>query len=147
MPFRGSLASGRVLCLPGDFANRSRRRGAGGPASPRGGCQRARRDGLRPRWPEPHPGLVRELAAEPGRGACAHPIGCRTARRGERLSSGMEDTAARPRVFVARRIPAAGLDAVLAGCDAVVWEDEAPPTRDELLRAVAGFGGGLTVLA
>lgn len=58
----------------------------------------------------------------------------------------MEDTAARPRVFVARRIPAAGLDPVLAGCDAVVWEDEAPPTRDELLRAVAGFDGVLTML-
>jgi lactate dehydrogenase-like 2-hydroxyacid dehydrogenase len=58
----------------------------------------------------------------------------------------MADTVARPRVFVARRIPAAGLDPVLAGCDAVVWEHDAPPPRDELLRAVAGCDGVLTLL-
>ena len=53
---------------------------------------------------------------------------------------------ARPRVFVARRIPDAGLAPVLETCDADVWEDELPPPRDELLRLVAGCDGILTLL-
>ncbi len=53
---------------------------------------------------------------------------------------------ARPRVFVSRRIPAAGLDQVLAGCDARVWEEEGPPPREALLGAVAGCVGVLTML-
>jgi lactate dehydrogenase-like 2-hydroxyacid dehydrogenase len=52
----------------------------------------------------------------------------------------------RPKVFVARRIPDAGLDQVLAETDAVVWPDELPPPRDDLLRAVAGCDGVLTLL-
>jgi lactate dehydrogenase-like 2-hydroxyacid dehydrogenase len=52
----------------------------------------------------------------------------------------------RPRVFVARRIPDAGLDQVLAACDADVWDDELPPPRDELLRRVRGCAGVLTLL-
>ena len=55
-------------------------------------------------------------------------------------------TAARPRVFVARRIPEEGLDAVRAACDMDLWEDELPPPRDELLRRVAGCDGVLTLL-
>jgi glyoxylate reductase len=51
-----------------------------------------------------------------------------------------------PRVFVARRIPDAGLDKVLAETDAVVWPDELPPPRDDLLSAVAGCDGVLTLL-
>jgi lactate dehydrogenase-like 2-hydroxyacid dehydrogenase len=53
---------------------------------------------------------------------------------------------ARPRVFVARRIPDEGLDAVRAVCDVDLWEDELPPPRDELLRRVAGVDGVLTLL-
>lgn len=53
---------------------------------------------------------------------------------------------ARPRVFVARRIPDDGIDPILAATDAVVWPDELPPPRDELLRAVAGCDGVLTLL-
>jgi glyoxylate reductase len=53
---------------------------------------------------------------------------------------------ARPRVFVARRIPAEGLDALAAATDADVWEDELPPPRHELLRRVAGCDGVLTLL-
>ena len=53
---------------------------------------------------------------------------------------------ARPRVFVARRIPAQGLDAILDACDADVWDDELPPPRDELLRRVAGVDGILALL-
>jgi lactate dehydrogenase-like 2-hydroxyacid dehydrogenase len=52
----------------------------------------------------------------------------------------------RPRVFVARRIPEAGLAPVLDACEADVWEDELPPPRDELLRRVAGCDGILTLL-
>ncbi|HET9458243.1 MAG TPA: D-glycerate dehydrogenase [Candidatus Limnocylindrales bacterium] len=52
----------------------------------------------------------------------------------------------RPRVFVARRIPDEGLAAVTAACDAVIWPDELPPPREDLLRAVAGCDGVLTLL-
>lgn len=52
----------------------------------------------------------------------------------------------RPRVFVARRLPEEGLGPIRAACDATVWEDELPPPRDELLRAVAGCDGILTLL-
>jgi len=57
-----------------------------------------------------------------------------------------EGTSARPRVFVARRIPDEGLSAVSAACDTDVWPDELPPPRDELLRRVAGCDGILTLL-
>ncbi len=52
----------------------------------------------------------------------------------------------KPRVFVARRIPDEGLDVVLRATDATVWPEELPPPRDELLRAVAGCDGLLTLL-
>jgi lactate dehydrogenase-like 2-hydroxyacid dehydrogenase len=52
----------------------------------------------------------------------------------------------RPRVFVARRIPDDGLEPIVAGTDAVVWPDELPPPREELLRAVAGCDGVVTLL-
>ncbi len=58
----------------------------------------------------------------------------------------VEGASARPRVFVARRIPAEGLSAVSAACDTDVWPDELPPPRDELLRRVAGCDGILTLL-
>jgi glyoxylate reductase len=53
---------------------------------------------------------------------------------------------ARPKVFVARRIPDDGLDPLLAACNAVVWPDELPPPRDALLEAVRGCDGVLTLL-
>lgn len=53
---------------------------------------------------------------------------------------------ARPRVFVARRIPDEGLSAIAAACDADIWPDELPPPRDELLRRVAGVDGLLSLL-
>jgi len=52
----------------------------------------------------------------------------------------------RPKVFVARRIPEAGLSIVTGATDATIWPDELPPPRDELLRAVAGCDGVLTLL-
>ena len=55
-------------------------------------------------------------------------------------------TTDRPRVFVARVIPDAGLDLLRAATDVDVWPDELPPPRDELLRRVAGCDGVLTLL-
>ena len=51
-----------------------------------------------------------------------------------------------PRVFVARVIPDDGLRMVIDACDARVWEGELPPPRDELLRAIEGCEGVLTLL-
>ncbi len=52
----------------------------------------------------------------------------------------------RARVFVTRRIPDEGLDAIAAACEMDLWEDDLPPPRDELLRRVAGVDGALTLL-
>jgi lactate dehydrogenase-like 2-hydroxyacid dehydrogenase len=52
----------------------------------------------------------------------------------------------KPRVFVTRIIPDAGLDRVRQACDVDLWEDQLPPPRDELLRRVAGKEGLLTLL-
>jgi len=52
----------------------------------------------------------------------------------------------RPRVFVARRIPDAGLDPIAAACDIDLWDDELPPPREALLERVAGCDGILTLL-
>ena len=53
---------------------------------------------------------------------------------------------ARPRVFVARRIPEEGLARIEAETDATLWPDGLPPARDALLRSVAGCDGILTLL-
>lgn len=52
----------------------------------------------------------------------------------------------RPRVFVARRIPEEGLEPIRAACDLSLWDDELPPPRADLLRAVKGCDGILTLL-
>ena len=54
--------------------------------------------------------------------------------------------AAGPRVFVARQIPDDGIRPIVEACDARIWEDELPPPREELLRAVEGCDGVLTLL-
>ena len=51
-----------------------------------------------------------------------------------------------PRVFLARRIPDAGLAPIFEACSADVWDGELPPAREELLRRVAGCDGVLTLL-
>jgi lactate dehydrogenase-like 2-hydroxyacid dehydrogenase len=61
-------------------------------------------------------------------------------------SAGSDGAGRRPRVFVARRIPDAGLSPIAVACDADVWDDELPPPRDELLRRVAGCAGLLALL-
>jgi lactate dehydrogenase-like 2-hydroxyacid dehydrogenase len=52
----------------------------------------------------------------------------------------------RPKVFVSRLIPDDGIDPVVAACDARIWEGELPPPRADLLAAVAGCDGVLTLL-
>jgi glyoxylate reductase len=52
----------------------------------------------------------------------------------------------RPRVFVSRRIPDAGLGPILAQTEADLWPDEMPPERDELLRRVEGVDGFVSLL-
>jgi lactate dehydrogenase-like 2-hydroxyacid dehydrogenase len=54
--------------------------------------------------------------------------------------------AARPRVFVSRIIPDDGLVPIRDACDARIWEDALPPPRAELLDAVRGCDGILTLL-
>ena len=55
-------------------------------------------------------------------------------------------TADRPKVFIARRLPDEGMEPVVAACDTRVWEDELPPPRAELLEAIRGCAGVLTLL-
>ncbi|MEZ0397233.1 MAG: D-glycerate dehydrogenase [Anaerolineales bacterium] len=52
----------------------------------------------------------------------------------------------KPRVFVTRLIPAAGLDLLTAVCQAEVWPDELPPSRQALLAGVRGVDGLLCLL-
>ncbi|MBN1656893.1 MAG: D-glycerate dehydrogenase [Anaerolineae bacterium] len=52
----------------------------------------------------------------------------------------------KPKVFVTREIPDAGLDPVLQETDAEVWRQDGPPPRDVLLEKVAGIDGLLSLL-
>jgi lactate dehydrogenase-like 2-hydroxyacid dehydrogenase len=56
------------------------------------------------------------------------------------------DAAPRPKVFVARVIPDAGLNLVEASCDVDLWTGELPPSRAELLARVRGVDGLLSLL-
>jgi glyoxylate reductase len=53
---------------------------------------------------------------------------------------------ARPKVFVARRIPDEGLNAIAAVCDVDVWPGQLPPPADELRRRVADCDGLVSLL-
>ncbi len=52
----------------------------------------------------------------------------------------------KPRVFVTRQIPDAGLSRVQSACEAEVWMEKLPPAREELLKRVKGAEGLLTLL-
>ena len=52
----------------------------------------------------------------------------------------------KPKVFVSRVIPEEGLARVRENTDATIWEGELPPPRDQLLAAVEGCDGILTLL-
>ena len=51
-----------------------------------------------------------------------------------------------PRVFVTREIPAAGLDLIRQQCDAEIWPEPLPPSREVLLQKIQGCAGVLTLL-
>ncbi len=53
---------------------------------------------------------------------------------------------AKPRVFVSRIIPVAGLDKIQARCDAEVWPEPLPPPYDVLRRKVADCDGLVSLL-
>src|SRR6266576_2869527 len=52
----------------------------------------------------------------------------------------------KPKVFVTRRVPAAGLDLIVAQCDAEVWPGDLPPPYDVLRQKVAGCDGLVALL-
>lgn len=52
----------------------------------------------------------------------------------------------KPRVFVTRIIPDAGLDRVREACDADIWPDDMPPPYETLLERVRGVDGILCTL-
>jgi glyoxylate reductase len=54
--------------------------------------------------------------------------------------------AARPKVFVSRRIPEDGIQPIKEATDAEIWVDDLPPPRADLLKAVAGCDGVVTLL-
>ncbi len=53
----------------------------------------------------------------------------------------------RPKVFVTRRIPEAGLREVRDACQARVWDGELPPPREVILREVAECEGLLCLVS
>ena len=52
----------------------------------------------------------------------------------------------KPKVFVTRVIPEKGLGIIREYCEVDVWQNELPPTRDELLQSVRGIDGLLSLL-
>lgn len=52
----------------------------------------------------------------------------------------------KPKVFVTREIPEAGLSRVVEQCAAEVWREPLPPPRDVLLQKIAGCEGVLAML-
>ncbi len=53
---------------------------------------------------------------------------------------------AKPKVFVTRVIPAAGLDRVRAACDAEIWPEQLPPPPDVLKAKLVDCEGVLSLL-
>ena len=52
----------------------------------------------------------------------------------------------RPKVFVTRLILEQGMKMIREFCDAVFWEDELPPSQEDLLKHSQGMDGLLTLL-
>ena len=52
----------------------------------------------------------------------------------------------KPKVFVTRVIPAKGLEMIRDVCEVDLWEEELPPSREELLKRVRGVDGLLSLL-
>jgi lactate dehydrogenase-like 2-hydroxyacid dehydrogenase len=52
----------------------------------------------------------------------------------------------KPRVFVTRIIPKKGLDLIQDSCEADIWQDELPPSREALIEHLPGVDGLLCLL-
>ena len=52
----------------------------------------------------------------------------------------------KPKVFITRQIPAAGLDLIRAECEVDLWSGELPPLLEEINRRVVGVDGILSLL-
>ena len=52
----------------------------------------------------------------------------------------------KPKVFVTRRIPEAGLSRLRAACDAEIWPEQLPPPYDLIKRKVAACDGLVSLL-
>jgi len=52
----------------------------------------------------------------------------------------------KPRVFVTRKIPAIGLDRIVAECDAEVWADQLPPSYDVIRAKIKECVGLVSLL-
>ena len=59
----------------------------------------------------------------------------------------MTNTTPLPKIFVTRRIPAAGLERLRAECEVDVWEGSLPPPADVLRERAEGCAGLLTMLS
>jgi glyoxylate reductase len=53
---------------------------------------------------------------------------------------------AKPKAFVTRIIPNKGLDLIRVSCDADIWQEELPPSREALLEHMHGVEGLLSLL-
>ena len=53
---------------------------------------------------------------------------------------------AKPKVFVTRMIPTAGLDKVQRACEAEIWPQQLPPAPDVLAKKLADCDGVLSML-
>jgi glyoxylate reductase len=54
--------------------------------------------------------------------------------------------AGKPKVFITRRIPAAGLDRICEYCDAEIWPEQMPPSYELIRRKVADCDGLVSLL-
>jgi glyoxylate reductase len=52
----------------------------------------------------------------------------------------------KPKVYVTRIIPDAGLDLISSSCDATIWQDELPPPREVILRETRAADGIVSLL-
>lgn len=52
----------------------------------------------------------------------------------------------KPKVFVTRAIPEKGFEMIKDFCDVDLWQDDLPPSREELLQRVQGMDGLLCLL-
>lgn len=53
----------------------------------------------------------------------------------------------KPKVFISRRIPDAGLQMIYEECNVDLWDQELPPSKEELLRHVPGVDGIISLLS